>query len=137
MQCPFSSHVPRPTAGMRELLRLGQVRLALAHLLFSTLALCHVHNGTHELDKVAGWAENGMAYDVDVPDLPAGMNDAIIYLVVSFLTASFLRYFPDFGSIIGMKPLQECVESWGPIVRIKTQHPEAFLGPVPHLAGGG
>src|ERR1700675_4330161 len=46
--------------------------------LLSPLVLSDVHHGTHELNKVARWTENGMPYCVDVPDIAAGMNDSVI-----------------------------------------------------------
>src|SRR5258708_40280237 len=39
MQRTFSTYLPNPTSGMRELLRLGQIGLALPQLFFSSLAL--------------------------------------------------------------------------------------------------
>jgi hypothetical protein len=34
-----------------------------------------VDHCTHKFNEIGGWAENGMAYHVDVSDLAAGMND--------------------------------------------------------------
>src|ERR1700756_1363992 len=43
-------------------------------------ALGDVYHRTDELNEIAGWTENGMAYRVDVADLAAGMDDSVIEL---------------------------------------------------------
>jgi hypothetical protein len=85
---------PRPTARVAEPLRLRQIALASAQGLFRPLALGYIDHGADEFDEIAGWADNGMAYHVDVSDVAAGMNDSVIQLVPRLLTALLSRLFP-------------------------------------------
>src|SRR5713226_1033581 len=78
-----------------------------------------------------------MAHDVDVSNLAAGMDDSVIQLELRLLAPCRVGCFPKFGLIIRMDKLKECFKSRFSTVRIKTQHPEAFLGPVPELSRSG
>ena len=51
-----------------------------AKTVLCALGLAGVHHGTHELDEIAGWAEDRAAYYVDISDLAARMNDSVIQL---------------------------------------------------------
>src|ERR1700688_266526 len=99
------------------------------------LALGHVHHGTHVLNEIARWVENGVSYDVDVSDLASGMDDSVIRLIVDLVATRCRRYFADLGLVVGMDALQECFEARQSVVRIKTKHAIAFFGPVPHCPG--
>src|ERR1700733_8623436 len=57
----------------REIDDLSKLHFALPDLRLCLLAFGNVHYGADEFNEIAGWAENGMAYHVDVPDVTAGM----------------------------------------------------------------
>src|SRR6202022_3545241 len=66
----------------REVEELPELDFALPDLFFRPLALGDVDHGTHELNEIAGWAENRVTYYVDISDLAAGMNDSVVQLEV-------------------------------------------------------
>src|SRR5689334_11794925 len=104
--------------------------------LLSPLAFGHVHHGTYEFNEIAGWAQNGMAYHVDVSEFAARRNESVIQLELRFVTARFLDRFAEFGLIIGMDALKERFVSRLTTVRIKTQYAVAFFGEVLDLTRG-
>src|SRR5713226_877771 len=122
---------------MAKPLRFSQMGLARAQFFLRPFAFGDVNHGTHEFNQIAGWAENGMAHHVDVSNLAAGMNDSITQLELRLLAPRYLGCFPNLGLIIGMDAVHKCFESRFSTVRVKTQHPEAFLGPVPELSRSG
>src|SRR6266853_2277123 len=128
-----ADNVPAETSRMAKPLRLRQIGLARAQFLLRPLALGDVDHGAHELNQIAGWAENGMAHHVDVSNLAAGMNDSVILLEICFHTQCCLGGCRLFGLIIRMDALEERFESRLSTVRVKTQHAVAFLGPVPNV----
>ena len=99
------------------------------------LALGDVDHGADEFSKIAGGTEDGMAYCVDVSDLAAGMDDAVIELEPCLFSGCFCELCYGPGSIILVKPLKEYFDWWQTLVRVKTQDAVAFLGPVPKLSG--
>src|SRR5260370_311330 len=121
----------------REIQDLSKLPFALPDLLFRMFALGNVNNGTHKFNEIAGWAQNRMAYHVDVSDLAAGMNDPVIQLELRLLAPCCLGYFPELGLIFRMDALKKCFESRFFTMRVKTQQSVAFFGPVLELAGGG
>src|SRR3984957_15122465 len=78
-----------------------------------------------------------MAYCVDVPNIAARMNDAVIELELRLFTPCSFELFHGTGLIIRVNALKECLESRQPAVRVKTQHSVTFLGPVPDLSRSG
>src|SRR5216684_3749317 len=87
---------------MAKPLRLRQMGLAHAEFFLRPFALSDVNHGTHEFNQIAGGAENGMAYHVDVSNFAAGMNDSVILLELRLLAPRSLGCFPNFGWIIRM-----------------------------------
>jgi len=75
-----------------------------------------------------------VAYDVDISDLAAGMNDSVVQLELRPFALCSLERFRGPGLIIRMNALKECFESWLPTVRVEPQQAVAFLGPVPNVA---
>ena len=118
----------------REVKELSELPFALPDLLLRPLALGDVDQGTHELNEIAGWAENRVAYYVDISDLAAGMNDSVVQLELRPFALCSLERFRGPGLIIRMNALKECFESWLPTLRVETQQAVAFLGPVPNVA---
>src|SRR6266851_3619928 len=92
---------------------------------------------THEFNEIAGWAENGMAYCVDVSNLAAGMSDSVIHLELCFFTPCAIEVFSGLGLIMRMDALKECLESRLPTLRVKTPDAVAFFGPVRDFTCGG
>src|SRR5260370_24937559 len=97
-----------------------QFRLRLAQRSLGALALGDVDHGAHELNEIAGWAENGMAHPVDISNLAAGMNDSVIQLVPRLLAQCCLGHFPELGLIIRMDALKKRFELRLSTVRVKT-----------------
>jgi hypothetical protein len=100
-----------------------KIRLYLAQslaLFFGPLTLSNVHHGTHELNNVAVWAENRVAYQMDISDLAARTNDSVFQLELRLLRPYYVAYFPDLGMIISMDAFKECFESRLSSVRVKT-----------------
>ncbi len=64
----------------REIQNLSKLAFALPDLLFRLLALGDIDYGAHELNKIAGWAENRVPYCVDISDFATGMNDSVVHL---------------------------------------------------------
>src|SRR5260370_42560250 len=114
-----------------------QFRLRLAQRPLGALALGDVDHGAHELNEIAGRAENGMTHLVDISNLATGMNDSVIQLGLRLLTPCCLGQFPELGLILRMDALKKRFESRLSTMRVKTQQSVAFFGPVPDLAGGG
>ena len=79
--------------------------------LLAALALGHVHHGTHELNDVAGWAENRAAHYVDISDLAAWINDSVVQFEVRTFARRSLDRSCDPGLIIRMNAFEECLES--------------------------
>ncbi len=127
MQGVSSRYAPDPAPRMAKPLRLRQVGLARAQFFLRPFSLGDVNHGTHELNQIAGWAENGMAHPVDVSNLAAGMNDSVILLEICFHTQCCLGRCPLFGLIIRMDALEERFESRLSTVRVKS--PEASVPP--------
>src|ERR1700686_1150568 len=98
------------------------------------LALSDVDHGAHEFSKIAGGTEDGMAYCMDVSDLAAGMDDAVIELEPSLFAGCLFELCYGPGSVIRVKPLKEYFDWRQTLVRVKTQDAVAFLGPVPNLS---
>jgi hypothetical protein len=99
-----------------------------------SFAFRDVYHGTDELNKIAGWSEDGMAYCVDVTDFAAGMKDSVIELELGLFTACSFEVFQGTGSIIRMNALKESLDTREATVRVKTQHAVALFGPVRDVA---
>jgi hypothetical protein len=89
-------------------------------LVLGPLALGDVHHGTYELNEVAGWAENRVAYLVDISELAAGRTVAVIELELRPFVRCSLELFRDPWSIIRMNALQSGFEWQHLALRIKT-----------------
>src|ERR1700719_4284911 len=86
---------PCPTAGVAQSLRFCQVRFTGSEGLLGSLAfllcsftLSDVDHSAHKFNEMAGRAQNGMRHDVNVPDGPIRMHDAIVRLPLRLLAGS-------------------------------------------------
>src|SRR5258707_14578664 len=57
-----------PTSHMGEALPFTEIKLALLKRLLGALALRYIDHGTHELVEIAGFVEDRMTDDMNVPD---------------------------------------------------------------------
>src|SRR5271166_447155 len=96
--------------------------------ILSPLAFGYVDDRTDVFHEIAGWAENRMAYRVDVPDFTARMNDSVIQIELRVLTPCCLDRLPDFVLIVRMDALKKLLVSRLCALRIKTQHAVTLIG---------
>src|SRR5258708_36608929 len=84
MQGVSSRYAPDPAPRMAKPLLLRQVGLARAQFFLRPFSLGDVNHGTHELNQIAGWAENGTPHPVYASNSAAGMNHSGILLESCF-----------------------------------------------------
>src|SRR5208283_1479584 len=95
---------------------LGDEINQLLKFLLGTLTLGYINHGTHEFNQVAGWAENRVAHDVDVPDSPLWVIETVVLFEIRLFADGFLEPFPARRLIVGMNSLKEFFESrWRPM----------------------
>src|SRR5207244_10573867 len=92
-------------------------------------AFCHIDQGPHEFDEIAGWAENGVADDVDLSDLAARMHNSIAMVEIYLFADCGPEVFFSSGLVIGMYAPLEFFKSRRAPCGIESRYAEDFLRP--------
>src|SRR5208283_4186172 len=114
---------------------LGNEINQLLKFLLCTLTLGYINHGTHEFNQIAGWAENRVAHDVDVPDSSLGMEDTVVHFEACPLADCLLGLLTERDLVVRINPLQKCFVWRQRFTRFETEYPAALLGPVSNLLG--
>src|ERR1700755_3470310 len=114
---------------------MSQLCLRLALLFFCAFAFGNVYSRPEDFNEFAGFAEDGMAYSVKVPNLAIRKNDSVVEL--GSLPFPRLAISQPFCSILGVNSLENGLIGRYAGVRIKPKQLVAFLRPVGDLFSGG
>src|SRR6266436_1542959 len=92
-----------------EVQHLPELHFTSAQFLLCSFTLSDVDHSTHEFNQIAGWAENGMAYCIDISDIALGMNDSVIQFELRLLANGSVELLPDCGPmVVRLDPLKKC-----------------------------